>query len=68
MYNVVCYAVHVHCTLYVCMLYMYIVCVYVIHVHCMCCVQIEMEVFDKMDNFVSQGEGDEAYRDLFCDM
>ena len=32
------------------------------------CIQVEMEVFDKMDNLVSQGEGDEEYRDLFRDM
>lgn len=31
-------------------------------------VQVETEVFDKMDIFVSRGEGDEAYRDLFNEM
>ena len=30
--------------------------------------KVETEVFDKMDDLVSKGKGDEAYRDLFHEM
>ncbi len=34
------------------------VCVYV-------CVQVEAELIDKLDSLVSEGKGDENYRELF---
>ena len=30
-------------------------------------VQVEMEVFDKVDDLISKGYGDEEYRDVFHD-
>lgn len=30
--------------------------------------QVETEVFDKMDDLIAGGRGDEEYRDLFQDM
>lgn len=32
------------------------------------CVQVEKEVFDKMDYLFSNGQGDGEYRELFSDM
>ena len=32
------------------------------------CVQVEKEIFDKMDNLFSTGLGDGEYKELFVDM
>lgn len=42
-------------------------CVYIVSV-CIVYVQVEKEIFDKMDYLFSNGQGDGEYNELFVDM